>query len=181
MLAKGMRSMGPRHRHDPLKNLVGFCVGEVNYAVPILCVKEISNPLEVVSLPYAPPAVCGVSDYRGDVVPVIDMRQRFKLERQASTRRTKWVILELEGRLVALVVDRVSEVFGTGGSEVRASPALGGGEDVRGIAGVTNYNGELVFVLDTNKLRDLTESVSLPHSLPSTMARASLLAPKMPT
>ena len=115
------------------------------------------------------------------MVPVIDMRQRFKLERQASTRRTKWVILELEGRLVALVVDRVSEVFGTGGSEVRASPALGGGEDVRGIAGVTNYNGELVFVLDTNKLRDLTESVSLPHSLPSTMARASLLAPKMPT
>jgi purine-binding chemotaxis protein CheW len=172
--------MGPRHRHDPLKNLVGFCVGDVNYAVPILCVKEVSNPLDVVSLPHAPSSVCGVSDYRGDVVPVIDMRQRFKLEKQPNTRRTKWVILDLDGRLVALVVDRVSEVFGTAGTEVRPSPGLGGGEDVRGIAGVTSYNGELVFVLDTNKLRDLTDSIMVPPSLPATVARASLLAPKMP-
>jgi len=173
--------MGPRHRHDPLKNLVGFCVGEVNYAVPILCVKEISNPLEIVALPHAPLAVCGVSDYRGDVVPVIDMRVRFSLERQPKTRRTKWVILDLEARLVALVVDRVSEVFGTGGAEVRPSPGLGGGEDVRGIAGVTSYNGELVFVLDTNKLRELTDSLVVPPSLPATVLRPSLLAPKMPT
>jgi purine-binding chemotaxis protein CheW len=173
--------MGPRHRHDPLKNLVGFCVGDVNYAVPILCVKEISNPLDIVGLPHAPPAVCGVSDYRGDVVPVIDMRVRFNLERQANTRRTKWVILELEARLVALVVDRVSEVFGTGGAEVRPSPGLGGGEDVRGIAGVTSYNGELVFVLDTNKLRELTDAIAVPPSLPATVMRPSLLAPTLHT
>jgi purine-binding chemotaxis protein CheW len=173
--------MGPRHRHDPLKNLVGFCVGDVNYAVPILCVKEVSNPLEIVALPHAPSSVCGVSDYRGDVVPVIDMRVRFNLDKQATTRRTKWVILELEARLVALVVDRVSEVFGTGGAEVRPSPGLGGGEDVRGIAGVTSYNGELVFVLDTNKLRELTDSLIVPSSLPATVMRPSLLAPKLHT
>jgi purine-binding chemotaxis protein CheW len=106
---------------------------------------------------------------------------RFNLERQATTRRTKWVILELEARLVALVVDRVSEVFGTGGAEVRPSPGLGGGEDVRGIAGVTSYNGELVFVLDTNKLRELTDSLVVPPSLPATVMRPSLLAPKLHT
>ncbi len=173
--------MGPRHRHDPLKNLVGFCVGDVNYAVPILCVKEVSNPLTVVTMPHAPAAVCGVSDYRGDVVPVIDMRLRFNLSRQASTRHTKWVILDLEGHLVALVVDRVSEVFGTAGTEIRPSPGLGGGEDVRGIAGVTSYNGELVFVLDTSKLRELSESLSLPPSLPASVIRPGLVAPKLAT
>ena len=177
--------MGPRHRHDPLKNLVGFCVGDVNYAVPIACVKEVSNPLDVVALPHAPPGICGVSDYRGHVVPLVDLRLRFNLERQATTRRTKWVILELEGRLLALIVDRVSEVFGTGGAEVRPSPFLGGGEDVRGIAGVTSFNGELVFVLDTGKLRELTDAVALPHALPhavpSSGGRGGLVAAKLST
>ena len=69
----------PRHRHDPSKNLVGFLVGDVMYAVRIEAVREIVNPLEVVALPRAPEAVRGVADYRGVVVPVIDLRERFAL------------------------------------------------------------------------------------------------------
>ena len=146
-----------RHRHDPLKNLVGFLVGDVNYAVPIARVREIANPLEVVMLPHAPRAVSGVTDFRGEVVPVVDMRLRFGLDAIERTRRTKWIVVDLGQRLCAMVVDGVTEVFGTGGQEMRPPPPLGGGEDVRGIIGVTNHAGKLVFVLDTAKLRALTE------------------------
>ena len=68
-----------RHRHDPSKDLVGFLVGDVMYAVRIVVVREILNPLPVVALPRAPGTVRGVADYRGDVVPVIDLRDRFGL------------------------------------------------------------------------------------------------------
>src|SRR5687768_13991953 len=117
----------PRHRHDPSKNLVGFLVGEVMYAVRIEMVREIVNPLEVVALPRAPKSVLGVADYRGVVVPVIDLRLRFALPPATLSRKTKWIVLDVvapantassgpaslvAGRYAALVVDAVTEVFG---------------------------------------------------------------------
>jgi purine-binding chemotaxis protein CheW len=150
----------PRNRHDPSKNLVGFVVGDVEYAVAIARVKEIANPLNAVALPHPPPAVVGVADYRGEVVPVVDLRARFGLPEAAPTRRTKWLVVDASGRLVALVVDAVTEVFGTGGAELRPAPSLGGGDDVRGIAGVANHANGLVFVLDTARLRDLTDPLA---------------------
>jgi purine-binding chemotaxis protein CheW len=148
--------MEHRQRHDPSKNLVGFSVGAVHYAVPIAQVKEIANPIPLVALPHAPPAVVGVADYRGEVVPVVDLRTRFGLSPMTATRKTKWIVVGVGGRLVALVVDFVTEVFGTGGAGLRPAPTFGG-HDVRGISGVTNYEGALVFVLDTSRLKDLIE------------------------
>jgi purine-binding chemotaxis protein CheW len=149
--------MEHRYRHDPSKNLVGFVVGDVHYAVPIARVKEISNPMTLVALPHVPLALVGVADYRGEVVPVVDLRTRFGLSSAKPTRKTKWVIVDVAGRLVALVVDAVTEVFGTGGADLRPAPSLGGGDDERGIAGVAGRGGTMVFVLDTLRLRDLTD------------------------
>ncbi len=149
--------MAQRQRHDPSKNLVGFLVGDVEYAVEIARVREIANPLPLVALPHAPRSVIGVSDYRGEVVPVVDLRARFGLPSAPPTRRTKWIIVDVVGHVLALVVDGVSEVFGTAGAELRAAPPLGEGDDLRGIAGVSNRGPALVFVLDVSRLSELTE------------------------
>ena len=63
-----------RQRIDPRKSLVGFVVGDVTYALEIGAVREVTNPLPVVALPQAPPAVVGVADYRGAIVPVVAAR-----------------------------------------------------------------------------------------------------------
>jgi purine-binding chemotaxis protein CheW len=154
------RAAKHRHRHDPSKSLVGFVVGDVHYAVPIARVKEIANALEIVSLPHAPREVVGVADYRGEVVPVIDLRTRFGLPPADRTSKSKWIVVDVSGRPAALIVDSVTDVFGTGGADLRPSPLLGGGDDLRGIAGVTNHGGALVFVLETTRLRDLTEPLA---------------------
>jgi purine-binding chemotaxis protein CheW len=172
---------GHRHRHDPSKSLVGFVVGEVSYAVPIARVREISNPLDLVPLPHAPMAVSGVADYRGEVVPVVELRTRFGLEPAPQTRRTKWIIVEVGQRLVALVVDAVTEVFGTGGAELRPAPALGGGDDVRGIAGVTTHAGALTFVLETGHLRDVTEPLDMAGTLGAAAPVAKLSGGDVPS
>ena len=171
----------PRQRHDPSKNFVGFTVGDVVYAVRIELVREIVNPLDVVELPRAPVAVRGVADYRGVVVPVVDLRVRFGLPSATPTRRNKWIVVDVGrsvapdsqpggagaagppsaasgGRFCALVVDAVTEVFGTGGAEVRPAPPLGGGDDVRGIAGVTSHGDHLVFVLDVRAFSAIAEA-----------------------
>jgi purine-binding chemotaxis protein CheW len=171
-----------RHRHDPSKNLVGFVVGDVEYAVAIARVREIANPLVVVALPHPPHAVVGVADYRGEVVPVVDLRTRFGLPSVEATRKTKWIVVDVSNRVVALVVDAVTEVFGTGGQELRPAPSLGGGDDVRGIAGVANHGKGLVFVLDTARLRDLTEPLALSGRIgPSAPPLSSSMPSGVPT
>jgi len=164
----------PRQRHDPSKNLVGFHVGEVMYAVRIEMVREIVNPLEIVSLPKAPKSVRGVADYRdGVVVPVIDLRERFGLPAAPQSRKTKWIVLDIlpptstqkvgpvslvQGRYAALVVDAVTEVFGFGPEGIRPAPPLGRGDAVRGIEGVTTFNKKLIFVLDARAFSAIAEA-----------------------
>ncbi len=165
----------PRQRHDPTKNLVGFLVGDVMYAVRIEAVREIVNPLDVVELPRAPVAVRGVASFRGEVVPVVDLRVRFALPPVDKARRTKWIVVDVAyrvrsaddlgprppavgARFVALVVDSVTEVFGTGGEAMRPAPPLGAGADVRGIEGVANHEDGLVFILDVRAFGPLADA-----------------------
>lgn len=151
-----------RQRHDPSKDLVGFLVGDVMYAVRIEVVREVVNPLPIVGLPRAPATVKGVADYRGEVVPVVDLRERYGLPPAPPSRKTKWIVLDVgpkraagesrakvAARYAALVVDSVTEVFGLAGGELRPAPPLGEGDDMRGIEGVTTLGTQLVFVLDS--------------------------------
>jgi purine-binding chemotaxis protein CheW len=146
---------GEKHRPDPQKSLVGFVVGDVRYAVPIASVREIVNPLPLTPLPHSPHAIAGVADHRGEVIPVVDLRTRFGLPPATDRRRAKWILVDVENRAVGLAVDGVTEVFGTGGAELKPAPALGGGDDLRGIVGVTTHDEALVFVLDVARFDSL--------------------------
>jgi purine-binding chemotaxis protein CheW len=150
-----------RHRTDRSKNLVGFVVGDVRYAIDILRVREIINPLPVVALPHAPPAVVGVADHRGHVVPVLDLRRRFGLPAAEATRRTKWIVVQLEQRAVGLVVDGVTDVFGAGAPDQRDVPKLGMGDAARGIHAVYKYDNSLVFVLDIDRVAAPAEAIDM--------------------
>ncbi len=155
----------PKHRPDPQKSLVGFTIGDVAYAVPIAAVREIVNPSLLTPLPHAPAAVAGVADHRGEVVPVVDLRVRFGLPRAPDAQHSKWILVEVEGRTVGMVVDEVTEVFGTGGADLRPAPALGEGDEARGIAGVITHDGVLTFVLDLGSFRDLARPLARAGSL----------------
>jgi purine-binding chemotaxis protein CheW len=160
-----------RYRTDQAKNLVSFLVGEVRYAVDIHLVREIVNPLPIVSLPHAPQEVVGVADHRGEVLPVVDLRVRFGLPRVEATRRTKWIVVRVPGQLqaVALGVDAVTDVFGASTSDQRSVPELSRGADLRGIANVYSHEGRLVFVIDPTVVAGAATQIdtsSMPPLLP---------------
>lgn len=150
-----------QRRTDRTKNLVGFLVGDVRYAVDILRVREIINPLVIVPLPHAPPVVIGVSDHRGQVVPVIDLRRRFGLHAAEATRRTKWIIVRAGDRAAGLVVDAVTDVFGAGPHDQRQVPELGMGDSARGISAVYAHDGSLVFVIDVDRVAAPAEALDV--------------------
>jgi purine-binding chemotaxis protein CheW len=160
-----MPEIAQRHRNDTHKNLVGFIVGDVHYAVDIAKVREIVNPLPLTVLPHTPAEVAGVADHRDDVVPVIDLRVRFNLERRDVQRGTKWLLIALGDRVVGLVVDAVTEVFGARSDEIRPTPEVGGKSDVRGISGVARHEGKLTFVLDTTRFLEIVEALSASGAL----------------
>ena len=154
--------LADRHRPDPQRSLLGFVVGDIEYAVPISNVRQIMNPVVLAELPHSPPAVIGVADFRGEVVPIIDMRVRLGLRPTHAHRQTKWILLGVNEQTVGLAVDRVTEVFGTGGDQLRPVPQLGGGEGTRGIQGAVNREGHLVFVLEISVFEALTVAMEEP-------------------
>lgn len=147
---------------DREKNLVGFLLEEVRYAVEIRRVREIVRPLPLVAFPQAPPTVLGVADHRGEVIPVLDVRRRLGLTPTVVTRRTKWILVSVASRGVALVVDSVSDVFAASDQERREVPTTGAGDAARGISAVFGYRGSLVFVLDVDRVAADTEHLDLP-------------------
>ena len=143
------------------KSLVAFELDGVTYAIDIRGVREIINPLPLVPLVQAPPSVVGVADHRGAVVPVLDLRSRLGLAPVAPTRRTKWIVIARDERLIALIVDAVKDVFGQGAADERQVPLLGASDERRGISAVYAYGGGLVFVLDVDRVASPAEELDV--------------------
>jgi purine-binding chemotaxis protein CheW len=136
---------------------VGLEVGGVSYALNIQYVREIIRPLPMQVLPHASETVVGVVDHRGDVVPIVDLRVRFSTQDRMPLANTRWVICNRNGRLVRLVVDRVSEVFTLNESDARPVPDIGQGAERRGITAAYSHGGRLVFTLDVERLTQTDE------------------------
>jgi purine-binding chemotaxis protein CheW len=129
---------------DGLAQLCTFRVGGEDYAIDIMRVREIINPLPVTPVPRAPAFVEGVIRLRGDVIPVVDVRRRLGLAVTPPTRKTKTLIVHVAGRRLGLVVDEVTEVLRIPRSEIRPSPGLveaGGARFFLGVCGGENASG----------------------------------------
>jgi purine-binding chemotaxis protein CheW len=121
---------------DPLVQLCAFRVGGEDYAIDIMRVREIIQPLPVTPVPRAPPSVEGVIRLRDDVVPVVAVRKRFGLPATPATRKSRFVLVNVAGRRIALVVDEVREVLRLPRSAIRPAPPLGDPEGPRFFLGV---------------------------------------------
>lgn len=136
------------------RDLIRVEVDTVMYALEIASIREIVNPLPLIELPRERAFVVGVSDYRDQVVAVVDLRRLFGLSPQDPTRRTKWIILESSFRLVGIVVDAVHDVFSSENQEQREVPALDDRHHSRGIRSAYRHHDELVFLLDADRLAE---------------------------
>ena len=99
------------HRDDRVLRLVTFQLEDRSYAVPLDKVESVQRMVAVSPVPSAPHWMPGVIDLRGTVVPVVDLRQRLGHSQRPPRLDDRLLIVDLAGRVMALVVDEVREVL----------------------------------------------------------------------
>ena len=134
-----------------LLQLVTFVVGGEEYAIPILSVHEINRMMEITRVPQAPPFLDGVINLRGKIIPVIDLRTRFGLDRTDRTAEHRIVVVEVRERVIGFTVDRVNEVLRISSDIVDDAPAMGG-VDADYVRGVGKLDDRLLIMLDLDAL-----------------------------
>lgn len=127
-------------------------LAEEEYGIDILAVREIRGWTPVTRIPQAPQYVLGVLNLRGAIVPVLDLRLRFGLSREAYNATTVTVIITVAGRLFGIVVDAVSDVLDIEDTHLRPVPDMGTAVDTEYLKGLTSIGERMVLLLDADKL-----------------------------
>lgn len=136
--------------------LVTFEVAEEEFAVDILAVQEINRMMELTRVPQSPPEVEGVINLRGRIIPVLDLRKRFKLGVSERNDNNRIVVVEVHSQTIGFIVDRVHEVLRINSSIVEPAPDMVCSIDSDFIAGVGKLEDRLLILLELGRL--FTES-----------------------
>ena len=142
---------------DPVLQWVTFRLAGETYGINVMQVQEVLRYTEIAPVPGAPDYVLGIINLRGNVVTVIDTRNRFGLPSGEMTDNTRIVIIETEGHVIGVLVDSVAEVVYLRQSEVETAPNVGNDESAKFIQGVCHKNNELLILIELNKLLSDTE------------------------
>lgn len=129
-----------------------FSLGNEEYGLEILKVREIFGYMDITAVPHTPKHVLGVINLRGQVISVIDLRSRLAMAGVQRTDRTCIIVVEIkaDGRPtnVGIVVDRVSEVLNIPDANIEETPSFGGGVDTSFIRGMGKVGSQVKILLD---------------------------------
>jgi purine-binding chemotaxis protein CheW len=133
-----------------------FAIGDEEYGVPVLKVREIIKMMDITLVPQVPTHVKGVINLRGKVIPVIDLRRKFGFAAAEHTERTCIIVVDVEVSAVrvmmGIVVDSVSEVLNVNGSEMEETPDFGGRATTDYILGLAKVKGTVKILLDLDRV-----------------------------
>ncbi len=99
------------HNQEEVVQLVGFIVGDEEYAIPILNIQEIIKPIEYTRVPSVPSYILGVFNLRGSVMPLIDLRSKFGLEPTRQNEQTRYIVMKGNDNAAGFVIDRLTEAI----------------------------------------------------------------------
>ena len=142
---------GQSQGEDQLQ-LVTFEVGQEEFGVDILLVQEINRMMELTRVPQSPPDVEGVINLRGRITPVIDLGKRFMEKETERTNESRIIVVEIHGRILGFIVDRVHEVLRIDSSVVDPPPDMVCSIDGDYIQGVGKLEDRLLILLDLDRM-----------------------------
>lgn len=134
-----------------------FSLGEEHYAVDILKVQEIRGYGAVTKIANAPLFIKGVINLRGVIVPIIDLRIKFNLGEASYNEFTIVIVLNLEDRVVGMVVDGVSDVVSLAGEQIKNPPDFSANFDSEYILGLATVDDHMLIIADIEKLMSSDE------------------------
>jgi purine-binding chemotaxis protein CheW len=145
-----------RNRDVATQQVLTFELGNETYGFEILRVREIRGWTSVTKIPQAPPHVLGILNLRGSIVPVMDLRMRFALERAEYTQMTVIIVLTVDTQVgrrdVGVVVDGVSDVVDFSAADIKQAPDFGPESATDYIRGLVSSGGRMTVLLDIDRL-----------------------------
>ncbi|HTM27972.1 MAG TPA: chemotaxis protein CheW [Rhodanobacter sp.] len=151
----------------PVLQQLTFDLAGEEYGVEILAVREIRGWSRVTRIPQTPAYLLGVLNLRGAIVPIMDLRLRFGLERESYGDNTVVIIVALGERLFGIVVDAVSDVIDIDPASVKPVPDMGAVVDTRYLKGLATHVERMVMLLDVEKLMRPEDVETLDAALPT--------------
>jgi purine-binding chemotaxis protein CheW len=145
------------------RQLVIFNLADEYYGVGISAVESIIKMQAITAVPQAPRFVEGVTNLRGKVLPVIDLRTRLGLTQGKETKDSRIVTVDVQGVKVGMVVDGVSEVLRVPEEAIEPPSPIVTTVDSAFITGIAKTDGRLILLLDLGKLLSVQEQAQLPE------------------
>ena len=134
-----------------------FKVADEEYGVDVLRVQEIIRYREPTKMPNAPDIVKGVINFRGEVIPMVDLRKKFNLELIDYDDFTVVIILEVKSKIVGIIVDMVSDMLSFNDEDIQTNLEFGSQVDMRFIKGMARLEDRLIILLYLDKLLSFEE------------------------
>jgi len=134
------------------REFMKFALGQEQYGIDICAVQEIRSYEAPTSIADAPPHVLGVTNLRGAIVPVMDLRLQFGMDKCQPDEQTVVIVVELEKRLAGFVVDRVLDVEQLAPEQIKPAPAMSLVSGRNSISAIGTLEQEILILLDVHKL-----------------------------
>jgi purine-binding chemotaxis protein CheW len=134
------------------REFLSFRLGAEEYGIDILKVQEIRECDAVTSIANTPDFIKGVIDLRGIIVPIVDLRLKFRLESAIYDQFTVVIILNVARRVVGIVVDSVSDVVTLTAEQVKAAPEFSSNLDTQYIDGLGRIDDRMLILVDIERL-----------------------------
>jgi purine-binding chemotaxis protein CheW len=136
---------------------LAFTLGSEEYGIDILKVQEIRGYESVTRIANAPEFIKGVINLRGIIIPVVDMRIKFKLGTPVYDQFTVVIILNISGRIMGMVVDSVSDVTTLSADQIKPAPEMGAVFDSDYLVGLGTVDERMLILIDIDRLMSSSE------------------------
>ena len=143
------------------KQFVIYQLAGEQFGVDIAAVESIIKMQEIAAVPQVPEFVEGVTNLRGEVLPVIDLRKRFEIPAADDSEEERIVVVEIDGQNVGMIVDAVTEVLTLDEDAIEAPSALVIGSSVDFITGIAKVEEQLVTIIDLRMVLLSDETLEL--------------------
>jgi len=134
------------------KQLVVFDLGSEQFGIEIAAVEGIVKMQEITKVPFAPPYMEGITNLRGMVLPVIDLKKRFGLPEEPTTKETRIITVSMDTVKLGMIVTAVSEVLTIDDSVIELPQAMITNVNSEFITGVAKIDSRLVILLDLSRI-----------------------------
>jgi len=140
--------------------LVGFKLGDEDFAVDISRVQEINRMLKITKVPNSQEFVEGVVNLRGKIVPVVNLRERLGFPKKEEDAKTKIIVTEINNSLIGFIVDEVREVIRISKDIIEQTPTIASSIEKDLINGVAKLEDRILILLNIENLFQLQEEIN---------------------